>query len=221
MVSHLVSLGLHLNTEKSNLVPARSVEYLGLILDSDTMMAHLTPKRRRTIQECFTSCTSPKLVSVKQWQRLLGLFATAAQVVPLGLMRTLPLQLWFGQQGACLPRDKLKRPILIQEGLRTVSWWKHSTAIQNGVCLGQAGARVTITTDAPQAGCLGRQICVGSLASVTAKVACEPPQDESSLSGPKTLSPTFTGQGDHVKNRQEGSGFLHQSSRWAEISSSF
>ena len=39
-------------------------------------------------------------------QRMLGLFAAAAQVVLLSLLHTRPLQRWFVHQDVCLPRDK-------------------------------------------------------------------------------------------------------------------
>ena len=47
VLAHLVALGLQVNAEKSCLAPARSVEYLGLTLDSSAMKAYLTLKRRR------------------------------------------------------------------------------------------------------------------------------------------------------------------------------
>lgn len=56
ILAYLASLGLHLNVEKSNLVPARSVEYLGLVLNSITMKTCLTPKWMFAIRECIRSC---------------------------------------------------------------------------------------------------------------------------------------------------------------------
>ena len=120
VLAHLVLLGLHLNAEKSSLVPAQSVEYLGLLLDSVTMRACLTQKRKLTITKCITECMSRRSVSVMQCQRLLGLFAAAAQAVPMGLLHTRPFQYWFGRHKFCLPRDRLRTLILSRGGLNVV-----------------------------------------------------------------------------------------------------
>ena len=76
-------------------VLARSVKYLGMVLDSSI------------------SC---RVMSVVQCQGMLGLFAVAAQVVPLGMFYTCPRQLWYGHQKVCLPWDRLKKRTLSQGG---------------------------------------------------------------------------------------------------------
>lgn len=65
--AHLAALGLSLNDTK------RSGKYLGLFLDSVTMKACLTQKRRMAIMECFRSYSSCRTVSVAQGQWMLGL----------------------------------------------------------------------------------------------------------------------------------------------------
>ena len=147
MLAHLVSLGLHLNAEKSSLIPAQSVQYLGLLLDSVTMKACLTQKRKVAIRECISECMSHRSVSVVQCQRLLGLFAAASQAVSMGLLHTRPLQYWFGRHKLCLPRDRSRALTLSRACLKVLTWWRRSQAIHEGVPLGQGGSRVTKTTD--------------------------------------------------------------------------
>ncbi|XP_037832808.1 uncharacterized protein LOC108247140 [Kryptolebias marmoratus] len=152
VLAHLTSLGLHLNAEKSHLVPGRSVEYLGLLLNSDTMRACLTHKRVSAIEECIASCLAQRTVSAQQCQRLLGLFAAAAQAVPLGLLHTRPLQHWFACQKVFLPKDRIRQLTLSRKCLKVLAWWGSSSAVVEGVPLGLGGARVTVTTDASQTG---------------------------------------------------------------------
>ncbi len=82
----------------------------GLLLevwDSTTMQARLSPARIESILMAVARVregTSHPL-TVKQFQRLLGLMATASNVIPLGLQYMRPLQWWPQDQGV-LPEGK-------------------------------------------------------------------------------------------------------------------
>ncbi|KAL0163691.1 hypothetical protein M9458_039444, partial [Cirrhinus mrigala] len=79
VLNHLAQLGLRVNWEKSKLSPAQRISFLGVELDSVSIV--------------HSQCGSA--VPLKQVQRLLGHMASSAAVTPLGLMHMRPLQHWL------------------------------------------------------------------------------------------------------------------------------
>ena len=86
------SLGIVVNTEKSDLCPSRSVEYLGMVID--TVSARAVPTEARiqkflSLARKFLAQPSPP---ARQWQVLLGHLSSLEKLVPCARLRMRSLQ---------------------------------------------------------------------------------------------------------------------------------
>ncbi len=86
VLGHIRSLGLRLNTKKSVLSPAQRTTFLGVVWDSTTMWAQLSPACIESILVKVSRIKLGHAITVKQFQRLLGLMAAASNVIPFGLL---------------------------------------------------------------------------------------------------------------------------------------
>ncbi len=87
--------GLQVNWEKSKLSPVQRISFLGVELDSVSMTARLTEEGAQAVLNCLSSFRGRNVVPLKLFQRLLGHMASAAAVMPLGLLHMRPLQHWL------------------------------------------------------------------------------------------------------------------------------
>ncbi len=92
VLRHLSQLGLRVNWEKSKLSPVQRISFLGVELDSVSMTARLTEERAQAVLNCLSSFRGRNVVPLNQFKRLLGHMASAAAVMPLGLLHMRPLQ---------------------------------------------------------------------------------------------------------------------------------
>ncbi|KAL0160826.1 hypothetical protein M9458_044551, partial [Cirrhinus mrigala] len=92
VLAHMKELGLRLNAKKSVLSPLQRTTYLGVVWDSTTMQARLSPARIERVR-------IGRSLTVKQFQQLLGLMAAASNVIPFGLLYMRPLQWWLKTRG--------------------------------------------------------------------------------------------------------------------------
>ncbi|KAI2649876.1 Transposon Ty3-G Gag-Pol polyprotein [Labeo rohita] len=152
VLAHVVSLGLRLNTSKSVLSPAQRTTYLGIVWDSITMRARLSPARIETIRQTMSKVRLGQEHSVHQYQKMLGLMASASTVIPLGLLHMRPFQLWLKARGFH-PRANPRRQIKVtRRGLRTLSPWLRPRFLTLGPTLGAPCRRRLLTTDASLVG---------------------------------------------------------------------
>ncbi len=79
--------------------PLQRTTYLGVVWDSTTMQAWLSPARIESILTTVRRVREGLSLTVKQFQRLLGLMAAASNVIPFGLLYMRPLQWWLKSKG--------------------------------------------------------------------------------------------------------------------------
>ena len=88
-------LEIVVNPAKSHLVPSQVVQYLGVVVDSQSFRASPSPERvarlRSTANE-FLSCADPP---ASTWLSLLGILSSLSHLVPGGRLRVRSLQLCF------------------------------------------------------------------------------------------------------------------------------
>ena len=153
VLRHLRLLGLQVNREKSKLAPVQRISFLGMELDSITMVAHLSEERARLLLNCLRELDSKLVVPLKFFQRLLGHMASAAAVTPLGLLHMRPLQHWLHDR---VPRRAwhagTHRVSVTALCRRALSPWNDPSFLQAGVPLGQASSHVVVSTDASNTG---------------------------------------------------------------------
>ncbi len=80
--------------KKSVLSPLQRTTYLGVVWDSTTMQARLSPVRIESILTTVRRVREGLSLTVKQFQILLGLMAAASNVIPFGLLYMRPQQWW-------------------------------------------------------------------------------------------------------------------------------
>lgn len=115
-------LGLRLNLKKSELSPSQRTTFLGLVWDSTTMQAHLSPVCVHSILNTVTK------------QGLLGLVAPAANGIPMGLLHIKPFQFWLKSRGFH-PLHHPSRVIRIMRcGLCALQLWKRPWFLNRGMC---------------------------------------------------------------------------------------
>ncbi len=149
-------LGLRVNWEKSKFSPVQRISFLGVELDSVSMTVRLTEERAQAVLNCLSSFRGRNVVTLKQFQRLLGHMASAAAVTPLGLLHMRPLQHWLHSR---VPRWAWRRVTLrvgiSQQCRRSLSPWTDRAFLRAGVPLEQVSRHTVVTTDASSTGCTG------------------------------------------------------------------
>ncbi|CAM4654716.1 unnamed protein product [Leuciscus chuanchicus] len=152
VLAHMKELGLRLNAKKSVLSPLQRTTFLGVVWDSVSMQARLSPPCVDSILAAVKSVKLGQLLTVKQFQRLLGLMAAASNGIPFGLLHMRPLQWWLRTRGFS-PRGNPFRTIKVtRRCLRALVMWKKPWFLSQGPVLGAPCRRKLLTTDASLTG---------------------------------------------------------------------
>ncbi|XP_053529759.1 uncharacterized protein LOC108280255 [Ictalurus punctatus] len=93
------SLGLRLNLKRSMLSPVQTTTFLGVIWDSTTMRAFLSPTHVGSILSTLSKINLGLGIPSSLYEGLLGLMAAAANVIPLGLLHMRQFQWWLKSRG--------------------------------------------------------------------------------------------------------------------------
>ncbi len=214
VLRHLSQLGLRVNWEKSKLSHVQRISFLGVELDSVTMMARLTKERAQAVLNCLSSFRGRNVVPLKQFQRLLGHMASAAAVTPLGLLHMRPIQHWLHSR---VPRWAWRRGTLrvgiSQQCRRSLSPWTDLAFLRAGVRLEQVSRHTVVTTDASSTGwgatCNG-QAASGALDRAPTALAHQLPGAVGSAFSLAAVPATAVGQARASLHGQHCGGLVHQ-----------
>ncbi len=164
LLIHLESLGLCVNRRKSILAPSQSILYLGVCMDSLEMRARLSRERVAAILSYLRHFREGSSVHLKEFQRLLGLMASASAVCHLGLLHMRPLQLWLKTRVPWTAWTSGRLSIAVTRGcIEALAPWRNPNFFSRGVPLGLVTSRVVVTTDASTLG--WGAVCEGMPAS--------------------------------------------------------
>ncbi len=164
LLIHLESLGLCVNRRKSILAPSQSILYLGVCIDSLEMRARLSRERVAAISSYLRHFREGSSVHLKEFQRLLGLMASASAVCHLGLLHMRPLQLWLKTRVPWTAWTSGRLSIAVTRGcIEALAPWRNPNFFSRGVPLGLVTSRVVVTTDASTLG--WGAVCEGMPAS--------------------------------------------------------
>ncbi|KAL0149293.1 hypothetical protein M9458_055331 [Cirrhinus mrigala] len=136
VLAHMKELGLRLNAKKSVLSPLQRTTYLGVVWDSTTMQARLSPARIESILTAVKRVKEGRSLTVKQFQRLLGLMAAASNVIPFGLLYMRPLQWWLRTKGFSPRGNPFHMIKVTRRCLRALDMWKKPWFLSQGPVLG-------------------------------------------------------------------------------------
>ena len=152
LLEHIQGLGLHLNQEKSSLVPSQVTQFMGMVIDSRTATVSLTWERQETFRACLAHFCLGARVNWRLCLRLLGLMAAMVQIVPLALLYMRPVQ-------RCLhslrlhPQTQLQARVWVTCRLRlALRWWGRSSNLARGSRLGPVTRRQLVSSDASLVG---------------------------------------------------------------------
>ncbi|KAJ8001185.1 hypothetical protein DPEC_G00188670 [Dallia pectoralis] len=153
VLAHIQSLGFTVNWKKSSLQPQHQVKFLGLYFNSITMEACLTPQRIDSLEKALGHFQKGKLVTAHRVQKLVGRMAAASMEIPLGLLRTRPIQRWFNSFRLHPKKDRRTRLLVTKAGMRALLHWRDKDFLRRGTPLGNLPQRRSvITTDASLTG---------------------------------------------------------------------
>ncbi|KAI2651994.1 Transposon Ty3-G Gag-Pol polyprotein [Labeo rohita] len=152
VLAHMKALGLRLNAKKSVLSPLQRTTYLGVVWDSTTMQARLSPARIESILTAVKKVKEGLSLTVKQFQQLLGLMAAASNVIPFGLLYMRPLQWWLKTKEFSPRGNPLRMIRVTRRCLRALDMWRKPWFLSQGPVLGAPCRRVTLATDASLTG---------------------------------------------------------------------
>ncbi len=117
-------LGLRINANKSVLCPLQRTTYLGVVWDSTTMQARISPARIDSILTSVKRVKQGRSLTVKQFQKLLGLMAAASNVIPFGLLYMRLLQWWLKTNGFSPRGNPLCMIKVMRRCLRVLYMWR-------------------------------------------------------------------------------------------------
>ncbi len=150
--THMKELGLRLNAKKSVLSQLKMTTFLGVVWDSTLMQGRLSPARTESILSAVKSIRLGQSLTVKQFQRLLGLMAADSNMIPFGLLYMRPLHWWLRTKGFS-PRGNPFRMIKVTRRCsRAWVMWKKPWFLSQGPVLGPSCRRRMLTTDASLTG---------------------------------------------------------------------
>ena len=143
-------LGIVINPEKSNFIPSRVVQYLGVVIDAQTFMASPLPNRvsrlLSTAREFLRSAAPPASL----WQSLLGMLSFLSHLVPGGRLRMRSLQICPRRSWDQL--DPSAPVAWSPDCLRDLRWWHHGDRLSRGVSLRQVSPDLDFWSDASNVG---------------------------------------------------------------------
>ncbi len=149
MLAHMKELGLRLNAKKSVLSPLQRTTFLGMVWDTMSMQS------LASIESILSAVKGIRLgqsLTVKQFQRLLGLMAAASIVIPFGLLYTRPLQWWLRTKGFSPRGNPFCMIKATRRCFRALVMWKKPWFLSQGPELGASCSCRMLTTDASLTG---------------------------------------------------------------------
>ncbi len=152
ILAHMKQLGLKLNAKESVLSPVQRTSYLGVVWNSTTMQARMSPARIESIFTSVKRVREGQSLTVKQFQRLLGLMAAASNVIPFGLLYMRPLQWWLETKGFSPRGNPLRMIKVSRRCVRALDMWRKPWFLNQGPVLGAPCRQLSLATDASLTG---------------------------------------------------------------------
>ena len=152
VVSLLSSLGWVINHQKSALIPAQRVTYLGADLDLEKGFAFPSETRIDSIVSLASQISRQHPLRARIWLCFLGHLASLVEVLPLCRLRMRPLQLHVLRHFKP-SQDPLSKKIPHNPKLsKDLQWWSDPSNLKSGRCFREIRPLSSMFTDASQSG---------------------------------------------------------------------
>ena len=216
ILSLITSLGLIINYEKSDLVPAQEFTFIGMEFLTHTNIIRVPQTRQMKILETVRMVSQKTSISARDFLSLLGQLNAAADFVMLGRLHLRPLQMSLHNQWQPQKLLLCHQICMTTEILQHLKWWLQEDRYPQGVPLKIDPPFHTIFTDASLSGWGARGTGGASVSWTMDRRPIPAPHqcagDESNFS----LSITSSSQGKELHcfgvNGQHDSGSLYKAS---------
>ena len=143
-------LGIIVNPSKSSLVPTRTLDYLGMTLETSPLRVFPTLKRVQKFSLLLRDFLTDRLHPVSVWRSLLGMMSSMSTIVPSSRLRMRSLQLRLNVAGPLLLDGDL---VSWDDGcLRDPRWWSDDSHLLVGLPLGDSLPDLSLFSDASDQG---------------------------------------------------------------------
>ncbi len=122
--------------------------YIQMVWDSTTMQVRLSPARIELMLTAVMRVREGRSLTVKQFQKLLGLITAASNMIPFGLLYMRPLQRWLKTNGFSPRGNPLHMTTVMRQCLRALDMWRKPWFLSQCPVLGALCRRTTLATDA-------------------------------------------------------------------------
>ena len=152
ILSLINSLGLIINYEKSDLVPAQVFTFIGMEFLTHTNIVRVPQSRQMKILETVRMFSQKTSVSARDFLSLLGQLNAAADLVMLGRLHLRPLQVSLRNQWRPQNLPYSHQIRMTSEILYHLKWWLQEDRYHQGIPLKIDPPSHTIFTDASLSG---------------------------------------------------------------------
>ena len=142
--------GIVVNPKKSNLVPSQVVQYLGVIINTQSFVASPSPDRVSRLLSTAGEFQSSAVPPASVWLSLLGMLSSMAHLVPGGRLRMRSLQICLHQSWDQL--DQSTPVAWSPDCLQDLWWWLHLPRLSQGVSLRLVSPDLDFWSDASDIG---------------------------------------------------------------------
>lgn len=148
----LEACGFLINAEKSIGEGARTIEYLGLLINSEELSLSLLPKKINEIVLLCERALKAESVSLRDIAGFLGNFAWTVQAIPFAQAQFRVIQWLYMEHANRLGKDLESKIILSVEARQDLSWWIENLARVNGKAISATTPDLVIYSDASLTG---------------------------------------------------------------------
>ena len=152
ILSLINSLGLTINYEKSDLVPAQVFTFIGMEFLTRINIVRVPQTRQMKILETVRMFSQKTSVSARDFLSLLGQLNAAADLVMLGRLHLRPLQMFMRNQWKPQKLPYCHQIGMTTEILQHLKWWLQEDRYRQGIPLRIDPPSHTIFTDASLSG---------------------------------------------------------------------
>ena len=161
-VTQLRSLGFIIHPDKSVLAPTKRIQYLGVVIDSETMTVKLTLERANDLVSSCRSVIKKESISIRELASVIGKIVASFPAVMYGPLHYRQMEK-EKKNALALNAGKFERHMTLSSQAKAeLSWWIDNTATAFNV-IEQTDPVITLTSDASKTGwgCTCKQVRSG------------------------------------------------------------
>ena len=153
IINMLKRLGFMINIKKSVTTPSKNIEFLGFLIDSETMTIRLTVNKKQAICDLCKHILTLQVVKIRTVAKLIGKLTSSFIGVMYGPLHYRYLD---NDKSIAVKTNKgnyNKNMVLSQPAKEDIKWWMENIMESyNNIGCGNTSPSITITTDASKTG---------------------------------------------------------------------